>query len=133
MSWLNCSSFVSHQNTYNYSLSAIDYSNYIDNIQGQTRTQNFENYHCHFKQKNFFYRYCSCPTYCTPIHMVIIDSYPKQIQFGEERIQFILVTYTTRVVTKMVTLIICFVWFYNVVKHGNRTDFVLKLLFGTSF
>ena len=65
--------------------------------------------------------------------MVIIDSYPKQIQFGEERIQFILVTYTTRVVTKMVTLIICFVWFYNVVKHGNRTDFVLKLLFGTSF
>ena len=33
----------------------------------------------------------------------------------------------------MVTLIICFVWFYNVVKHCNRTDSVLKLLFGNSF
>ena len=65
--------------------------------------------------------------------MVIIDSYPKHIQFGEERIQFILVTYTPRVARKMVTLIICFVWFYNVVKHDNRTDFVLKLLFGNSF
>ena len=60
--------------------------------------------------------------------MVIIASCPKHIQFGEERIQIILVTYTNRVVTKMVTLIICFVWFYNVVKHCNRTDFVLKLL-----
>ena len=59
--------------------------------------------------------------------MVIIDPYPKHIQFGEERIQFILVTITTRVATKMVTLIICFVWFYNVVKHCNRADFVLKL------
>ena len=34
---------------------------------------------------------------------------------------------------KMVTLIICFVWFYNVVKHCNWTDSVLKLLFGNSF
>ena len=33
----------------------------------------------------------------------------------------------------MVTLIICLVWFYNVVKHCNRTDSVLKLLFGNSF
>ena len=65
--------------------------------------------------------------------MVIIDSYSKHIQFGVTGIQFILVTYTQRVVTKMVTLIICFVWFYNVVKHGNRTDFVLKLRFGNSF
>ena len=65
--------------------------------------------------------------------MVIITSCPKHIQFGEERIQIILVTYTKRVVTKMVTLFICFVWFYNVVKHCNRTDFVQKLLFGNSF
>ena len=65
--------------------------------------------------------------------MVIIASCPKHIQFGEERIQIILVTYTKRVVTKMATLIICFVWFYNVVKHCKRTDFVLKLLFGNSF
>ena len=65
--------------------------------------------------------------------MVIIASCPKHIQFGEEIIQVILVTYTKRVVTKMATLIICFVWFYNVVKHCNRTDFVLKLLFGNSF
>ena len=65
--------------------------------------------------------------------MVIIASCPKRIQFGEERIQIILVTYTKRVVTKMATLIICFVWFYNVVKHCNRTDFVLKLLLGNSF
>ena len=65
--------------------------------------------------------------------MVVIVSYPKNIQFDAERIQFILVAYTTRVVTKMVTLIICFVWFYNVVKHCNWTDFVLKLLFGNSF
>ena len=65
--------------------------------------------------------------------MVIIASRPKHIQFCEERIQIILVTYTKRVVKKMVTLIICFVWFYNVVKHCNRTDFVLKLLVGNSF
>ena len=65
--------------------------------------------------------------------MVIIASCPKHIQFGEDRMQIILVTYTKRVVTKMVTLIICFVWFYNVVKHCNRTDFLLKLLFGNSF
>ena len=65
--------------------------------------------------------------------MVITASCPKHIQFGEERIQIILVTYTKRVIAKMVTLIICFVWFYNVVKHCNRTDFVLKLLFGNSF
>ena len=65
--------------------------------------------------------------------MVIFASCPKHFQSGEERIQLILVTHTTRVVTKMVTLIICFVWFYNVVKHCNRTDFVLKLLFGNSF
>ena len=81
----------------------------------------------------FFYRNGYCPTYGTPIHMVIIASCPEHIQFGEERLQIILVTYTKRVVTKMVTLIICFVWFYNVVKHCNRTDFVLKLLFGNSF
>ena len=65
--------------------------------------------------------------------MVIIASWPKHIQFGEERIQIIFVTYTKRVVTKMVTLIICFVWFYNVVKHCKRTFFVLKLLLGNSF
>ena len=65
--------------------------------------------------------------------MVIIASCPKNIQFDEKRIQIILVTFTKRVLTKMVTLSICFVWFYNVVKHGNRTDFVLKLLFGNSF
>ena len=65
--------------------------------------------------------------------MVIIASCPKHFQFGEERIHIILVTYTKRVVTKMVTLIICFVWFYNVVKHCNRTYFDLKLLFGNSF
>ena len=65
--------------------------------------------------------------------MVIIALYHKHIQFGEEKIQFILVTYTTRVVTKMATLIICFVWFCNVVKHYNRTDFVLKLLLGNTF
>ena len=65
--------------------------------------------------------------------MVIIASCPKHIQFGEDRIHIILVTYTKRVVTKMVTLIICFVWFYNVVKHCNRTDFLLKLLFDNSF
>ena len=65
--------------------------------------------------------------------MVIIASCPKHIQFSEERIQNFLVTFTKRVLTKMVTLIICFVWFYNVVKHCNRTDFVLKLLFGNSF
>ena len=65
--------------------------------------------------------------------MVIIASCPKHIQFSEEKIQIILVTYTKRVVTKMVILIICFVWFYNFVKHCNRTDFVLKLLFGNSF
>ena len=74
----------------------------------------------------FFYHNGYCPTFGTPIHMDIIASYPKHIKFGEERIQFILVTYTTRVVMKMVTLIICFVWLYNVVKHCNRTDFVLK-------
>ena len=65
--------------------------------------------------------------------MVIIASCPRHIQFGEESIQIILATYTKKVVTKMVTLIICFVWFYNVVKHCNRTDFVLKLHFGNSF
>ena len=65
--------------------------------------------------------------------MVIIASCPKHIQLGEERIQIILVTFTKRLLTKMVTLIICFVWFYNVVKPCNRTDFVLKLLFGNSF
>ena len=65
--------------------------------------------------------------------MVIIASCSKHIQFGEERIQIILVIYTKRVVMKMVTLIICFVWFNNVVKHCNRTDFVLKLRFGNSF
>ena len=65
--------------------------------------------------------------------MAIIASCPKYIQFGEERIQIILVTFTKGVLTKMVTLIICFVWFYNVVKHCNRADFVLKLLFGNSF
>ena len=64
---------------------------------------------------------------------LLIALYPKHIQFGEERIQFILATYTTRVVTKMAKLIICFVWFYNVVKHCNRTDFVLKLLLGNTF
>ena len=64
--------------------------------------------------------------------MVIIASCPKHFQFSEERIQIILVTFTKRVLTKMVTLIICFVWFYNVVKHCNRTEFVLKLLFGNS-
>ena len=36
-------------------------------------------------------------------------------------------------VTKMVTLFICFVWFYNIVKHCNRTDLVLKLLLGNAF
>ena len=83
----------------------------------------------------FFFFYCNgySPTYGTPIYIVIIDLYPKYIQFGEERIQFILATYTTRVATKMATLIICFVWFYNVVKHCNRTDFVLKLLWGNTF
>ena len=65
--------------------------------------------------------------------MAIIPSCLKHIQFGEERIQIILVTFTKRVLTKMVTLIIRFVWFYNEVKHCNRTDFVLKLLFGNSF
>ena len=65
--------------------------------------------------------------------MVIVALYSKHIQFGEERILFILATYTTRVVTKMATLIICFVWFYNVVKHSNRTDFVLKLLLCNTF
>ena len=65
--------------------------------------------------------------------MVIIASCPKHIQLSEERIQIIVVTYTKRVVTKMVTFIICFVWFYNVVKHCNRTYFALKLLFGNSF
>ena len=64
--------------------------------------------------------------------MVIIALYPKHIQFGEERLQFMIATYTTRVVTKIVTLIICFVWFYNVVKICNRTDFVLKLLLGNT-
>ena len=64
---------------------------------------------------------------------MVIASCPKHIQFGEERTQIILVIHTKRVVTKMFTLIICFVWFYNVVKHCNRTDFVLKLLFGNSF
>ena len=57
--------------------------------------------------------------------MVIIASCPKHIQFGEERIQINLGTYAKRVVTKMVTLIICFVWFYNVVKHCNRTGQIL--------
>ena len=70
--------------------------------------------------------------------MVINASCPKHIQFGEERIQIIfniLVKFTKRMLTKMVTLslIICFVWFYNVVKHCNRTEFVLKLFFGNSF
>ena len=65
--------------------------------------------------------------------MVIIASCPKHIELSEERIQIILVAYTKRVVTKIVTLIICFFWFYNVVKHCNRTDFALKLLFGNSF
>ena len=36
----NCSCFVSHQNAYNHSLSAINYNNYTDIIQGETRTQN---------------------------------------------------------------------------------------------
>ena len=31
---------VSHQNTYNYSITAIDYTNYIDNIWGQKLTHN---------------------------------------------------------------------------------------------
>ena len=65
--------------------------------------------------------------------MVIIAPCPKHFQFGEERIQIILVTFTKRVLTKMVTLIVCFVWFCNVVKHCNRIDCVLKLLFGNSF
>ena len=65
--------------------------------------------------------------------MVIITLYPNHIKLGEEKIQFILATYTTRVVTNMATLIICFVWFYNVVKHCNRTDFVLNLLLGNTF
>ena len=64
--------------------------------------------------------------------MVIIALYPKHIKFGEERLQFILATNTTRVVTKIATLIICFVWFYNVVKHCNMTYFVLKLLLGNT-
>ena len=31
---------VSHQNTYNYSIIAIDYANFIDNIWGQKLTHN---------------------------------------------------------------------------------------------
>ena len=65
--------------------------------------------------------------------MVIIASCPKHIQFGEKRIQIILVTFTKRVLTKMVTLSICFVWFYIVVKHCNSTDLFLKLLYSNSF
>ena len=38
-------------------------------------------------KKLFFYRNGYCPTYGTPIHMVIMASCPKHIQFGEERIQ----------------------------------------------
>ena len=34
-----------------------------------------------------------------PIHIVIIALYPKPINFGEERTQFMSVTYTTRVFT----------------------------------
>ena len=64
---------------------------------------------------------------------LLIALYPKHIQFGEERIQVILATYTARVFTEMATFIICFVWFYNVVKHCNRTYFVLKLLLGNTF
>ena len=65
--------------------------------------------------------------------MVIIASCPKHIQFGVERIQNYFSNIYKKRLTKMVTLIICFVWFYNVVKHCNKTDFVLKLLFGNSF
>ena len=44
--WLNQSNAhcVSHQNTYNYSISAIDYTNYIDNIWGQKLTHNSKNW-----------------------------------------------------------------------------------------
>ena len=66
--------------------------------------------------------------------MVIIALYPKHIQVGEERIQFMLVTHTTWVSKEINTLIIRFVWFYNVVKHWNRTACVQKgLVFGYSF
>ena len=40
-----------------------------------------------------------------PIPVVIIALYPYHIQFGEERIQFMLVTYTTRVVYEIITLL----------------------------
>ena len=69
-------------------------------------------------------------THVVPIPVVIISAlYPKH----EERIQFMLVTYTTRVLNEIITLILRFVWFYSVVKHWYRTAFILKVHFSHTF
>ena len=77
-----------HQNTYNYSLSAIDYNNYIEIFRDKRELKTPKITVVISSKQTFFYRNGYCPTNGTPIHMVIIASCPKHIQFGEERIQF---------------------------------------------
>ena len=106
---------VSHQNTCNYSLSAIDYNNYNDSydlgkklhlIPKITFSQYWlKSWNKTFKQtlilaiaKNCFNRYDFCPTYdiAMPIHMVKTALYPIIIKFDEETMQLRWVTYTTK-------------------------------------
>ena len=107
----------SHQNTYKYSLSAFDYSNYIDNYESRTKAYTFFlKLPFSFKIKveiekwniktdiNLCYKkkiWLSIVTvsaqhvaYAMHIQMVNPALYPKHIQFGEERIQCMWVAYS---------------------------------------
>ena len=111
---------VSHQNTCNCSLSAIDYNNYIDRYDlGKKLTLKFlklpflftilveivkwnmkaKVYPCHSKKKTVLIITVSVPhmTNAIPIHMVKTALYPIIIQFDEETVQLMWVTYTTKV------------------------------------
>ena len=109
---------VSHQNTCNYSLSAIDYNNYIYNydlgknwhwipkitflftilVEIEKRIIKADVNPCHSK-KTVLIVTVSIPhmTNAMPIHMVKTALYPIIIKFDEETIQLMWVTYTTKV------------------------------------
>ena len=107
---------VSHQNTCNYSLSAIDYNNYIDNydwgknlhlipkflftilVEIEKWNIKADVYPCHCK-KTVLILLVSVPHMANamPIHMVKSALYPIIILFHEETIQLLWVTYTTKV------------------------------------
>ena len=110
----NC---VSHQNTYNYSLSAIDYNHYIDsydlgkNIHFIPKITFFLQYWLKSRNetlkqtlilaiaKHVLIVKVSVPHMANamPIHMVQTALYPIMIQFDEETIQLMWVTYTTKI------------------------------------